>query len=93
MLRVVDPTFRRTVRLLLGSGRRKGRSVTTGTVKVVHSADGYGYISAKDGHEYYFHRAGVKRPLDFDNLFGGEHVQFEIESNTEGPRAVQVSRA
>jgi CspA family cold shock protein len=85
--------FPQTVRLLLGSGRWKGSSMTTGTVKSVRSENGYGYIAGDDGTEYYFHRAGVKRPLQFDNLFGGERVKFEIEANAEGPRAVQVTRA
>ena len=67
--------------------------MTTGTVKTVHPQGGYGYIAAQDGKEYYFHRGGVKRPLDFENLFGGERVSFEIEANADGPRAVQVSRA
>jgi CspA family cold shock protein len=67
--------------------------MTTGTVKSVHSESGYGYIAAEDGKEYYFHRGGVKRPLDFDNLFGGERVSFEIEANFQGPRAVEVTKA
>jgi CspA family cold shock protein len=67
--------------------------MTTGTVKAIHSESGYGYIAAEDGKEYYFHRTGVKAPLQFDNLFGGERVKFEIEANAEGPRAVQVTKA
>lgn len=67
--------------------------MTTGTVKTVRAESGYGYIAAEDGKEYYFHRGGVKRPLDFENLFGGEHVSFEIEANVNGSRAVQVSSA
>lgn len=67
--------------------------MTTGTVKSVRSENGYGYIEGDDGKEYYFHRTGVKSPLQFDNLFGGERVKFEIEANAEGPRAVQVTKA
>jgi cold shock CspA family protein len=67
--------------------------MTTGKVKTVHGASGFGYIAAEDGKTYYFHRAGVKSPLNFDDLFGGERVSFEIEANPEGPRAVQVSAA
>ena len=65
--------------------------MTTGIVKNVRTASGFGYIAVPDGTEYYFHRAGVKRPLDFEDLFGGERVSFEIEANPEGPRAVEVS--
>jgi CspA family cold shock protein len=67
--------------------------MTTGTVKSVHAESGYGYIATEDGTEYYFHRAGVKHPLNFENLFGGERVSFEIEANLQGPRAVEVVRA
>ncbi|HEY5487183.1 MAG TPA: cold shock domain-containing protein [Candidatus Limnocylindrales bacterium] len=67
--------------------------MTTGTVKSVHSESGYGYIATEDGTEYYFHREGLKLPLDFDDLFGGEHVSFEVEANFKGPRAVEVTRA
>jgi cold shock CspA family protein len=65
--------------------------MTTGIVKNVRAASGFGYIAAPDGTEYYFHRAGVKRPLDFEDLFGGERVSFEIEANPDGPRAVKVT--
>jgi cold shock CspA family protein len=67
--------------------------MTTGKVKTVRAESGHGYIEAEDGTEYYFHRGGVKSPLNFDNLFGGERVSFEIEANHTGPRAVEVSRA
>ncbi len=67
--------------------------MTSGTVKTVHPESGYGYIAAQNGKEYYFHRGVVQRPLDFEDLFGGERVSFEIEANSDGPRAVQVSRA
>jgi cold shock CspA family protein len=65
--------------------------MTTGIVKNVRTASGFGYIAGQDGTEYYFHRAGLKSPLDFEDLFGGERVVFEIEANPEGPRAVKVS--
>jgi cold shock CspA family protein len=66
--------------------------MTTGTVKRVEAHSNSGLIAAEDGSEYYFHRGGLKGPLKFDDLFGGERVQFEIESTKEGPRAVQVSK-
>jgi cold shock CspA family protein len=66
--------------------------MTTGTVKRVEATSNSGLIAAEDGNEYYFHRGGLKGPLTFDDLFGGERVQFEIESTKEGQRAVQVSK-
>jgi cold shock CspA family protein len=66
--------------------------MATGTVKRVEATRGSGLIAADDGNEYFFHRGGIKHPLRFDDLFGGERVSFEIEANREGPRAVQVSK-
>jgi cold shock CspA family protein len=66
--------------------------MATGTVKRVEATNGVGLIVGDDGNEYFFHRGGIKHPLKFDDLFGGERVSFEIEDNEEGPRAVQVSK-
>ena len=67
--------------------------MTTGTIKKVVSDRGFGFIAAEDGKEYFFHRDGVQPPLDFNNLAGGEHVSFDVESNPRGPRAVRVTAA
>jgi CspA family cold shock protein len=67
--------------------------VSAGTVKKVIADRGFGFIAADDGKEYFFHRGGLQSPLDFDQLAGGEKVEFEIESNPKGPRAVRVRAA
>ena len=67
--------------------------MTTGIVKKVVSDRGFGFITAEDGKEYFFHRGGLQAPLDFDRLTGGEKVSFEVESSPRGPRAVRVSAA
>jgi cold shock protein len=64
--------------------------VTTGTIKKVVADRGFGFITAEDAKEYFFHRDGLDRSLDFDRLGGGEHVQFEIEQSPKGPRATHV---
>jgi CspA family cold shock protein len=66
---------------------------TTGTVKKVVSDRGFGFISAADEKEYFFHRNGLDSSLDFDRLVGGEHVEFEIEQSPKGPRAGRVRAA
>jgi CspA family cold shock protein len=71
----------------------KGSLVTTGTIKKVVADRGFGFISAEDGKEYFFHRGGLQASLDFDHLSGGERVSFEIENSPRGPRAVQVTAA
>jgi CspA family cold shock protein len=67
--------------------------MTTGTVKKVVGDRGFGFISAADGNEYFFHRGSVQAPLEFDRLIGGEQVSFEIEQTPKGKRANQVSAA
>jgi CspA family cold shock protein len=67
--------------------------MTKGTIKKVVSDRGFGFISAEDGKEYFFHRGGLQAPLDFDRLNGGESVEFEVEQSPKGPRAIQVTAA
>ena len=64
-----------------------------GTIKKVVADRGFGFITAEDGKDYFFHRGGLVAPLDFDRLSGGETVEFEIEASPKGPRAIQVSAA
>ena len=63
----------------------------TGTIKKLVSDRGFGFISAEDGKEYFFHRSGTD--TDFDRLQGGERVTFEIEASPKGPRANKVQLA
>jgi len=64
--------------------------VTTGTVKKVVADRGFGFITAEDGKDYFFHRSALAATLDFDRLMGGEKVQFEIEQDPKGSRARNV---
>jgi cold shock protein len=66
-------------------------TVTTGTIKKVVSDRGFGFITADDAKEYFFHRNSLESSLDFDRRVGGEQVQFEIEQSPKGPRANKVS--
>jgi CspA family cold shock protein len=68
-------------------------NVTTGTIKKVVSDRGFGFITAEDGKDYFFHRNGLQSSLDFDRLVGGERVTFEIEASPKGPRANDVRPA
>jgi cold shock protein len=65
-------------------------NVTTGTIKKVVADRGFGFITADDEKEYFFHRNSLEQSLDFDRLVGGERVEFEIESSPKGPRANRV---
>ncbi|MDQ3448344.1 MAG: cold shock domain-containing protein [Chloroflexota bacterium] len=67
--------------------------MANGTVKKLVSERGFGFITAEDGKDYFFHRDGLDSSIDFDRLVGGEKVSFEIESSPRGPRAVKVTSA
>jgi len=67
--------------------------VTTGTIKKVVADRGFGFISAEDEKEYFFHRGGLDASLDFDRLIGGERVEFDVETSPKGPRAAHVRSA
>jgi CspA family cold shock protein len=67
--------------------------VATGTIKKVVADRGFGFITAEDEKEYFFHRAGLDASLDFDRLTGGERVEFDVEQSPKGPRANHVRAA
>jgi cold shock protein len=67
--------------------------MATGTIKKVVSDRGFGFITAEDGKDYFFHRDGLDSSLDFDRLAGGEKVSFEVEASPRGPRATKVTAA
>ena len=66
--------------------------MATGTIKKLVPDRGFGFITAEDGKEYFFHRSAID---NFDSLRGDETVSFEVESGPKGPRAnrVQVTAA
>ena len=64
--------------------------MATGTIKKVVSDRGFGFITAEDGKDYFFHRSGLQASIDFDRLIGGERVEFDIETSPKGPRAIGV---
>jgi cold shock protein len=67
--------------------------MSAGTIKKIVAERGFGFITADDGRDYFFHRSEVQPSLDFDRLVGGEHVTFEVEQSAKGPRAAQVQAA
>lgn len=67
--------------------------MTTGTIKKVVAERGFGFITAADSKEYFFHRNSLDSSLDFDRLVGGERVEFEVEESPKGPRASRVQAA
>ncbi|MBF8290091.1 MAG: Cold shock-like protein CspC2 [Chloroflexi bacterium] len=64
--------------------------MTTGTIKKVVADRGFGFITADDGKDYFFHRDSLQAPLNFDRLNGGEAVDFDVQTSPKGPRAANV---
>ena len=94
MLRVVDPLFERAVRSAISVREVLEVNVTTGTIKKIVADRGFGFITAEDGKDYFFHRDGLDSTLNFDRLQGGEKVEFELEQGgPKGPRATSVRTA
>ncbi|HET7646226.1 MAG TPA: cold shock domain-containing protein [Candidatus Limnocylindria bacterium] len=67
--------------------------MASGSVKKIMADRGFGFITAEDGKDYFFHRDGVSATVDFDRLVGGERVEFDIEPSARGPRATNVRAA
>ena len=65
--------------------------VATGEIKKVISDRGFGFITAEDGKDYFFHRDSLSGSLDFDRLVGGESVVFDVQQSPKGPRATNVA--
>ena len=60
-----------------------------GTIKRVSRERGFGFISAEDGSEVFFHRSALQ-DVDFDTLEEGNSVEFDVETGDRGPRAVNL---
>jgi CspA family cold shock protein len=67
--------------------------VATGSIKKVMADRGFGFITAEDGKDYFFHRDSLSGSLDFDRLVGGEAVVFDVQQSPKGPRAANVVSA
>ena len=56
--------------------------------KIIHDR-GFGFISAEDGREIFFHMSSMAEG-NFDSLHEGEDVEYEEEKSQRGPRAKNV---
>ena len=60
-----------------------------GKVKWFNSRKGFGFITADDGKEYFFHQSAIK---DNATLGDNDPVTFDVEEGDRGPRATNVAR-
>ena len=63
--------------------------MATGKIKRLIWNRGFGFISAEDGKEVFFHRSALQG-ANFDSLKEGDLVEFDVEKGDRGPRAVNV---
>jgi CspA family cold shock protein len=63
-----------------------------GTVKKLIRDRGFGFITAEDGTEVFFHRSDLEA-ADFDTMEEGANVEFEMGTGAKGPRAMKVKVA
>jgi CspA family cold shock protein len=61
-----------------------------GKIKRLIRERGFGFISAEDGREVFFHRSSLEGE-NFDELEEGNSVEFNVERGPKGPRAVNVT--
>jgi len=60
-----------------------------GEIKRVIRDRGFGFISAEDGKEIFFHRSALEG-IDFDALEEGNSVEFNVERGPKGLRAENI---
>ncbi len=65
--------------------------MSEGKVKRLMRDRGYGFISATDGREIFFHRSELSN-VEFDDLKEGDSLEFEITQGAKGPQAVQIKK-
>ena len=62
-----------------------------GTVKRIMRERGFGFISAEDGREIFFHRSELQN-VDFEKLEEGDHLEFNVTKGQKGPQATDIKR-
>ena len=60
-----------------------------GEIKKLIRERGFGFISAEDGREIFFHRSALEG-VDFEALEEGNSVEFNVERGPKGPQAANV---
>lgn len=62
-----------------------------GEVKRIIRERGFGFISAEDGREIFFHRNELQN-VDFDALMEGDQMEFDVTKGQKGPAATNVKK-
>jgi cold shock CspA family protein len=62
----------------------------TGYIKRLVPDRHFGFITAQDGVEHFFHTTGLDPAFSFAGLEEGQEVEFEPVVTEKGPRATSV---
>ena len=63
-----------------------------GKIKKVIGERGFGFIDAVDGREIFFHMSSLQG-VDFNDLKEGDQLEFDVEKDHRGTKAVNIKRA
>lgn len=63
--------------------------MSKGKIKKLVRDRGFGFISATDGREVFFHQSSLV-DVEFDSLNEEQEVEFEVEKSPKGARAINV---
>jgi len=61
-----------------------------GKIKRLIRDRGFGFISAENEAEVFFHRSALQS-IEFDTLNEGDEVEFDLEKDRRGDRAANVT--
>jgi CspA family cold shock protein len=66
------------------------RANVFGTIKKIVKEKGFGFITADDGEEVFFHRSRLSPKTYFEDLREGSEVQFEVRPGEKGKQAFNL---
>ena len=61
-----------------------------GTIKFFNERQGFGFIAAEDGKEYFVHKTAVGEGVTLNE---NDAVEFDVEEGDRGPKAVNVKKS
>jgi len=64
--------------------------MTTGTVKFYNTTKGYGFISPEDGSKDVFVHVSAVEASGLSSLDRDQKVEFDVEPDQRGPKAVNI---
>ena len=80
-------------KFLLTNKEKQMSDKEKGTVKFFNDKKGYGFITKEDGTDVFVHFSSIESENDFKTLKQDQAVEFEVESDDRGDKAVNVSAA